>query len=61
MFGLSGKGMVGVLMMVVGSVAFLPTLGAGAGTTSYVLAVVATALLTLGTYIVGTDGGGRPA
>jgi hypothetical protein len=61
MFGLSGKGTIGAVMMLIGAAAFLPTLGPAAGTTSYVLAIAATALLTLGTYYVGTDVGGRPA
>lgn len=61
MFGLSGKGAVGALLIVIGTAAFLPTVAPTAGTTSYLLAVVATALLTVGTYFVGTDVGGRPA
>ncbi|MFC6989253.1 hypothetical protein ACFQJD_12015 [Haloplanus sp. GCM10025708] len=61
MFGLSGKGTTGAILMVIGAAAFLPTIGPAAGTTSYVLAVAATALLTLGTYFIGTDVGGRPA
>ncbi|MFB6123715.1 MAG: hypothetical protein ABEJ78_09695 [Haloferacaceae archaeon] len=61
MLGLSGKGTIGVILMAIGAAAFLPTVVPTAGTTTYLLAVVATALLTVGTYFVGTDVGGRPA
>ena len=59
MLGLSTRGLVGIVLMVVGAVAFLPGLSpAAAGRTTFVL-LPAAVLLTLGTYLVGTDVGGR--
>ncbi len=52
------KGMIGLVLMIVGTLAFLPgvTPGAGMG----VLVLPAAILLTAGTYLLGTDGDGRP-
>jgi hypothetical protein len=58
MFGLSQRGVVGVAIMIVGSVAFLPVLTPGSSLPNAIL-VIAAALLTLGTYLVGTDVSGR--
>jgi hypothetical protein len=58
---LSKTGLVGVVLMLVGTLAFLPGLFPGSGrTTTLVLLPVAAILLTYGTYLVGTDGDSRP-
>jgi hypothetical protein len=57
---LSKKGLVGVALMLVGSLAFLPGLVPGSGQTATLALLPAALLLTYGTYLVGTDGGGRP-
>jgi hypothetical protein len=54
MFGLSQRGLVGIGLMLVGTVAFLPLLGPQSSLPD-VLLVGAAAMLTLGTYMVGTD------
>jgi hypothetical protein len=57
----SKTGIVGVALMLVGTLAFLPGLLPGSGrTTTLVLLPAAALLLTYGTYLVGTDGDGRP-
>jgi hypothetical protein len=58
MLGLSRRGLLGVVLMIVGTVAFLPVLTPGS-TLSTIVLVAAAALLTLGTYLVGTDVSGR--
>jgi hypothetical protein len=58
MFGLSQRGLVGVALMIVGTVGFLPVLTPGSSIPDVVLVVAAT-LLTVGTYLVGTDVSGR--
>jgi hypothetical protein len=60
MFGLTQRGMIGIVLMIVGTVAFVPTVFPGTTRTVDLVAVVAAALLTLGTYLVGTDMDGRP-
>jgi hypothetical protein len=60
MLGLTQRGMIGIVLMIVGTVAFLPTVFPGTTRTIDMVAVVAAALLTLGTYLVGTDMNGRP-
>jgi hypothetical protein len=60
MFGLKQRGLIGIVLMVVGTVAFLPTVFPGTTRTIDLVAVAAAALLTLGTYLVGTDVDGRP-
>ncbi|SDM48488.1 hypothetical protein SAMN04487949_1819 [Halogranum gelatinilyticum] len=54
------KGLVGIVLMVVGTLAFIPGLFPGATTLESVLLVPAAAALTYGTYLVGTEGQGRP-
>jgi hypothetical protein len=58
MFGLTQRGLLGAGLMLVGTVAFLPLLGP-TSTLPEVLLVAAAALLTLGTYMVGTDVTGK--
>jgi len=58
MLGLSQRGLLGVVLMIVGTVAFLPVL-TPSSTLSTLVLVAAAALLTLGTYLVGTDVSGR--
>ncbi|MUV58384.1 hypothetical protein [Halogeometricum sp. CBA1124] len=56
----SKKALVGLVLMVVGTLAFLPSVIPGvAGVSVYALAVAAL-VLTVGTWLVGTSGGGRP-
>jgi len=52
--------MIGIVLMIVGTAAFLPTVFPGTTRIVDLIAVVAAALLTLGTYLVGTDMDGRP-
>ena len=55
------KGLVGVVLMLVGVVMFLPGLMAGSGRIATLLLLPAALLLTYGTYLLGTDGAsGRP-
>jgi len=60
MLGLTQRGMIGIVLMIVGTAAFLPTVFPGTTRIVDLIAVVAAALLTLGTYLVGTDMDGRP-
>lgn len=60
MLGLTQRGMIGIVLMIVGTAAFFPTVFPGTTQTMDYVAVVAAALLTLGTYLVGTDMEGRP-
>jgi len=60
MLGLRQRSMIGIVLMIVGTAAFLPTVFPGTTQTVDLVAVVAAALLTLGTYLVGTDIDGRP-
>jgi hypothetical protein len=56
----SKKALIGLVLMVVGTLAFLPSVLPGvSGVSVYALAVAAL-VLTVGTYLVGTSGGGRP-
>jgi hypothetical protein len=57
---LSTKGLIGVVLMLIGTVAFLPGLLPGAGRTATLVLLPAALLLTYGTYLVGTDGNERP-
>jgi hypothetical protein len=61
MLGLTQRGLIGIVLMIVGTVAFFPTVFPGTTLSVDLLAVAATALLTIGTYLVGTDNEGRPA
>jgi hypothetical protein len=60
MFGFTQRGMIGLVLMIVGTVAFFPTVFPGTTRTVDMIALVAAALLTIGTYLVGTDMEGRP-
>jgi len=60
MLGLTQRGLIGIVLMIVGTVAFYPTAFPGTTSTIDMLSVVAAALLTIGTYLVGTDVEGRP-
>jgi len=61
MLGLTQRGLIGIVLMIVGTAIFFPTVFPGTTRTIDLLAVVAAALLTIGTYLVGTDMEGRPA
>jgi hypothetical protein len=61
MLGLTQRGLIGLVLIVVGTVAFVPPVYPNTSFTLDVLVVAATALLTIGTYLVGTDVDGRPA
>lgn len=61
MLGLSQRSAIGIVLMIAGTAAFFPpSFVSASGSMSY-LAVVATALLTIGTYLIGTDVEGYPA
>jgi hypothetical protein len=60
MLGLKKRSIIGIILMIVGTVAFLPSVFAGTTRTVDLTAVAAAALLTIGTYLVGTDIDGRP-
>ncbi|AXG07860.1 hypothetical protein DU500_16285 [Haloplanus rubicundus] len=60
MLGLTQRGLIGIVLMIVGTAAFYPTLFPGTTLSVDLTAVAAAALLTLGTYLVGTDMDGRP-
>ena len=55
------KALIGVAMIVIGTALFVPGVGpSGADALLMATLVVATALLTAGTYLVGTSEEGRP-
>jgi hypothetical protein len=58
--GLGKRSLIGIVLMIVGTVAFLPTVTPGTTQTIGLAAFAAAALLTVGTYLVGTDVDGRP-
>lgn len=60
MLGLRQRSMIGIVLMIVGTVAFLPVVSTGTTRTVDLAALAAAALLTIGTYLVGTDMDGRP-
>jgi hypothetical protein len=60
MLGLTQRGLLGIVLMIVGTAAFFPTLFPGTTPTIDLVAVAAAALLTIGTYMIGTDMDGRP-
>jgi hypothetical protein len=60
MLGLSQRGLIGMVLMIVGTVALLPAVTPRITATVGLVAVVAAGLVTLGTYLVGTDVDGRP-
>jgi hypothetical protein len=53
-FGLSSRGQFGAALMILGSLAFLPTLSPSVGSVA-LLAAVGAVVLTAGTWLVGTD------
>lgn len=55
MLGLTQRGLVGIVLMVVGTVALLPGMSVTAGELLIWLLLPAAGALTLGTYLVGTD------
>ncbi|WP_251342752.1 hypothetical protein [Haloplanus halophilus] len=61
MFGLSQRGVIGIVLMIAGTAAFFPTIFPRTTMRIDLLAVAAAALLTVGTYLIGTDVDGRPA
>lgn len=60
MLGLSQRGLIGIVLMLVGTVGFFPAVFPGSTSLLDLLLLVAAALLTVGTYLVGTDVEGRP-
>ncbi|WP_164974647.1 hypothetical protein [Halegenticoccus tardaugens] len=56
--GFTRKGTLGLALMIVGTIAFLP--GVSPEASLGLLVLPAAVLLTVGTYLVGTDGVGRP-
>lgn len=58
---LSTRTLVGIALILVGSVLFLPATGVTATGIATVLLAPATIILTAGTYLVGTDVKGAPA
>lgn len=56
---LTGKGGIGVLLMVLGTVALVPSVLPTAAATFTYLLLPAAVVLTVGTYLVGTDVTGR--
>lgn len=60
MLGLKQRSIIGIVLMIVGTAAFLPTVYPGTTQTVDFVAIAAAALLTIGTYLVGTDIDGRP-
>jgi uncharacterized membrane protein len=61
MLGITQRSFIGLVLLVAGTVAFLPAVFPGTSLTIDLLPVVATALLTIGTYLIGTDVEGYPA
>ncbi|QLG27625.1 hypothetical protein HUG10_08695 [Halorarum halophilum] len=57
---MSQQTLIGAALMVVGTLLFLPGVTPGTATVPNVVLVAAAALLTYGTYLVGTSEGGRP-
>ncbi len=57
---LSKRTLVGIVLLVVGSVLLFPAVGVGTTGIAWVLAP-ATILMAAGTYLVGTDVSGEPA
>ena len=54
------KGLIGLVLMVVGTLAFIPGVAPEAATLEQLLLLPAAAAVTYGTYLVGTEGDGRP-
>ncbi|MFB6129543.1 MAG: hypothetical protein ABEJ28_01830 [Salinigranum sp.] len=60
MFGMSSKGSIGLVLMIVGIAALFPAMAPSASQLFEYVLVPAILVLTLGTYLVGTDMRGRP-
>jgi hypothetical protein len=60
MLGFTTRSLIGLVLLVVGAAAFLPAVFPGTNFTVDMLLVLATALLTIGTYLIGTDVEGYP-
>jgi hypothetical protein len=60
MFGLSSKGTIGLVLMLVGVVGLFPSMGVQSGQLFVYALAPAMLVLTLGTWMVGTDMQGRP-
>ncbi|MGM0590205.1 MAG: hypothetical protein ACQETI_01025 [Halobacteriota archaeon] len=58
MANLSTRGLIGLALMIVGTLGFLPVLLPNSGIPTLVL-LVAAVVLTVGTYLIGTDVTGR--
>lgn len=56
----SKKALVGLVLMVIGTLAFLPGLFSNVGNLPVYGLAVAALVLTAGTYLFGTSGDGRP-
>ncbi|EJN59315.1 hypothetical protein [Halogranum rubrum] len=54
------KGLVGIVLMVVGTLALIPGVAPEVTTLEQLLLFPAAAAVTYGTYLVGTEGDGRP-
>jgi hypothetical protein len=54
------KGLIGLVLMVVGTLAFIPAVAPEAAALEQLLLLPAAAAVTYGTYLVGTEGDGRP-
>lgn len=54
------KGLIGLVLMIVGTLAFIPGIAPEAALLEQLLLLPAAAAVTYGTYLVGTEGDGRP-
>lgn len=54
------KALIGIGLIVVGTLAFFPALSLDSASLAQWLLIPATAAVTYGTYLVGTEGDGRP-
>lgn len=61
MLGMTLRSIIGLVLMLVGTVAFYPTIFPNTAFSIDLLTVLAAALVTIGTYLIGTDMNGRPA
>lgn len=57
---ISTSGYVGIALMIVGTIGLLPGIGPDPALFAQLLLLPAAAAVTYGTYLVGTDGDGRP-
>jgi len=60
MLGLRKRSLIGIVLIIAGTAAFFPTVFPGTTRSIDLLVVAAAAMLTIGTYLVGTDINGRP-